>query len=163
LFSLGLVLYEMATGQRAFSGKTATAIRDAVVHVPAMPPRQLRPGLPPELERIILKAMEKDRGLRYQTASEIAGDLINLATQVAAPSQPTNLPAAKAVAVSVARYRSWKVVIPALLLLIGGVAGAYFYRSALAARITDKDTIVIADFANSTGDTIFDEALKQGL
>jgi eukaryotic-like serine/threonine-protein kinase len=163
LFSLGLVLYEMATGQRAFSGKTATAIRDAVVHVPALPPRQLTPGLPQELERIILKAMEKDRGLRYQTASEIEGDLVKLATQVGVPSQPTKLPAAKAVTVSGVRYRSWKVAIPALLLLIGGVVGAYFYRSAQAARITDKDSIVIADFANSTGDTIFDDALKQGL
>lgn len=160
LFSFGLVLYEMATGQRAFAGNTVSVIHEAVLHLPTAPPRQLRPELPQELERIILKAIEKDRSLRYQTAAAIAQDLTVLADKA---SQQSALPMQAGAVRSVASNRSWKILIPALLLLVGALAAAYFYRSGQAGRITDKDTIVIADFANTTGDTIFDDALKQGL
>src|SRR5260370_32106309 len=78
LFSFGLVLYEMATGERAFSGNTATMIRDAVVNLPALPVRQLNPELPPELERIINKALEKDPAARYPQASDMRTDLQRL-------------------------------------------------------------------------------------
>ena len=71
LFSFGLVLYEMATGQRAFSGDTATVIRDAVANLPAVPARQVVPDLPAELEKIIDKLLEKDPGLRYQSAAAL--------------------------------------------------------------------------------------------
>jgi hypothetical protein len=78
LFSFGLVLYELVTGQRAFSGETATAIRNAVVNVLAAPIRKLNPDVPVELETIIGKALEKDRGRRYQSAREMRADLERL-------------------------------------------------------------------------------------
>ena len=75
LFSFGLVLYEMITGHKGFSGSSRTGIQDAVVRLPIVPARQLQPGIPPKLESIIGKAVEKDRALRYQTAAEMRHDL----------------------------------------------------------------------------------------
>jgi serine/threonine protein kinase len=82
LFSFGLVLYEMATGQRTFSGDTVPAIHDAVLHQFAVPARQVRPDLPVDLEGIITKAIEKDRELRYQTATQLRDDLQRLSMPV---------------------------------------------------------------------------------
>jgi len=78
LFSFGLVLYEMATGQRAFAGDTAAAIRDAVSSQDVVPPRQLVPEIPPELERIVTKSLEKDPSQRYQSAKDLLVDLRGL-------------------------------------------------------------------------------------
>jgi eukaryotic-like serine/threonine-protein kinase len=78
LFSFGLVLYEMAAGQRAFSGETAPILHDAILSHTPTPVRELNPELPSKLEEIIKKALEKDREVRYQTASEIRADLESL-------------------------------------------------------------------------------------
>lgn len=163
LFSFGLVLYEMATGQRAFAGKTAAAIHDAVLHLPATPPRHLRPGLPSRLEAIINKAMEKDRDLRYQTASEIRGDLEKLAASL--KLSPGSAAGDALTVKSGGRGRKlWRVLTPSFILLVAAVIfGIVYYRSQMAVRVTEKDTVVIADFSNSTGDAVFDDALKQGL
>ena len=75
LFSLGLVLYEMATGQQAFAGDTMLAVHDAVLHRAPTPMRQLNPGLPPGLETIITKSLEKDRHGRWQSAAEMGAQL----------------------------------------------------------------------------------------
>jgi len=78
LFSLGLVLYEMSTGQRAFTGNTSGVIFDAILNRPPTPPGRLNPTIPIQLENIIAKALEKDRELRYRTASDLRADLQRL-------------------------------------------------------------------------------------
>ena len=78
LFSLGLVLYEMATGQRAFTGNTSGVIFDAILNRAPTPPARLNPAIPVQLEQIIAKALEKDRQLRYRTASDMRADLQRL-------------------------------------------------------------------------------------
>jgi eukaryotic-like serine/threonine-protein kinase len=78
LFSFGLVLYEMATGQQVFSGETMAVLHEAILQRTPVSPRQLNPGLPPKLEEIIDKALQKSREVRYQTAAEVSTDLRGL-------------------------------------------------------------------------------------
>ena len=82
LFSLGLVLYEMATGRPAFAGPTTAVISAAILHDDPIAPRQVRPELPARLEDVILKALEKDREIRCQTASELRADLRRLKREI---------------------------------------------------------------------------------
>jgi TolB-like protein/predicted Ser/Thr protein kinase len=83
LFSLGLVLYEMATGRRAFAGDSVGMVFDAILHAAPTPPLRLNPELPPEFERIVSKALEKEPRRRYQTASELQADLQRLKSEMA--------------------------------------------------------------------------------
>jgi eukaryotic-like serine/threonine-protein kinase len=159
LFSFGLVLYEMATVQRAFSGDTAPVIREAVLHEAAVPVRQLNPDLPPELERIINKAVEKNRDLRYQTAAEIRFDLEGLKDSI-----PVNHADEIQAGASISGKRTGRFAAIALaIVLAAAIAGIPFYRARHARHLTEQDTVVIADFSNTTGDPIFDETLKQAL
>src|ERR1700735_3169500 len=164
LFSFGLVLYEMATGQRAFPGNTASVVHDGILHQLALPGRQLNPELPMELEQIIAKALEKDRNLRYQSVTDVQGDLQRLKRN----SESVNLSAASPNPVATVTVRAvqlamiWKIAVPVLLVatLIGG---GFYYRSRQTKPLTEKDTIVLADFANSTADAVFDDTLKTAL
>src|SRR5262249_22602495 len=149
LFSLGLVLYEMATGQPAFSGATSAVISAAILHENSRPPRQIRPELPARLEDIILKATEKDRHLRYQHASEIRADL----QRVKRDSESTPVAAVASRPVSAPNRRRWGIAtaLAAVAVVIAG--GVAYFRAPHAAALTDKDTIILGDFTNSTGDT----------
>ena len=90
LFSFGTVLFEMATGRMAFPGKNAAVIHDAILNRAPTPLGRVNPDLPPELERIVNKAMEKDRKLRYQSAAEIRTDLQRLKRDSDSARLPAN-------------------------------------------------------------------------
>jgi serine/threonine protein kinase/tetratricopeptide (TPR) repeat protein len=153
LFSFGLVLYEMATGTRAFSGETAAAVKDAIQNHEPVPVRECNPSLPPKLESIVNRALEKDRDKRYQSATEMRADLLALTeenNQSAGTRGHKDFP--------------WKLVAAAVLVcVLMMTAGFLYWRAHRAHKLTDRDTIVIADFENKTGDLVFDETLKQGL
>ena len=158
LFSFGAVLYEMATGRIAFTGNTAAVIHDAILNRPPTPLEQANPAAPPELDRIVTKALEKDRKLRYQHASEIGADLHRLKRD----SDSAKLPATRKTQIAPRSASQWKILLPAAIALVVLVAGIYVYRHRTP-KLTDKDTIVLADFTNTTGDTVFDGTLRQGL
>ena len=162
LFSFGAVLYEMVTGALPFQGESSGVIFAAILEHPPIPPIQINSGIPPKLEEIVNKALEKNRDLRYQHAADMRADLQRLKRV----SESGHIAPASPGAVVGRRGKLFNVAVllltlALLILLIGG--GLYYRSRQQRDRLTEKDTIVLADFANSTGDAVFDDTLKTAL
>src|SRR5215471_21645784 len=162
LFSFGTVLYEMATGQLPFRGESSATIFEAILNRSPVAPLRLNPYLPPELERIISKSLEKDRNLRYQHASDLRGDLQRLKRDTDTAVRVT-VGQSGAVDTELRRELSWKILIPIGAIVAVLIAGGLYWRSLTNVKLSEEDTIVLADFANTTGDPVFDGTLRQGL
>ena len=209
LFSFGCVLYEMATGALPFRGESTAETFDSILNRPPAAPVRLNPDLPVELERIISKALEKDRNLRYQHAADMRADIQRLKRDTdtgrtaaassgtvpivqdsvprpvsgPAPSAPSSsigvtvapssgtiapassgtvAPAQETAAVS-ARKPWGKIAAIAAVVVAAVIGGGLYLRSRQAGALTTKDTILIADFVNTTGDSVFDGTLRKAL
>ena len=143
LFSFGLVAYEMACGQRAFTGQTPADVHQAILHQTPAPARARNPVLPRSLELLLAKALEKDRDRRYQSATEMKDDLKRITRE----GHP-------------ARWRTRWGLAAGALLAVGALSlwcyEVYHHRITLA----PTDTIVLADLDNRTTDPVFDDALN---
>ncbi len=201
IFSFGVVLYEMSTGVLPFRGESSGVVTEAILNRAPVAAVRLNPDLPQKLEEVISKALEKDRELRYQHASELRSDLKRLKrdtdtgrTAVRSPdrspdeeekpaldSAPSGTAPGRSASGSSSGRRTaaaippepkrtqpsegipWGKVAPAALVVAALIAGGIYWRSRQSGMLSEKDTIVLADFTNTTGDSVFDGTLRQGL
>jgi serine/threonine protein kinase/tetratricopeptide (TPR) repeat protein len=163
LFSFGATLYEMATGRSPFEGATSGEICAAILHETPRAVAEVKSQLPAEVGTIIAKGLEKDRNLRYQHAADMRADLQRVKRNLESGSG--SVTAASSFALKSAgtpRGGAWKIAIP-VVLAGAALAGGLYYRSHRSKPLTVKDTVVLADFENSTGDAIFNDTLKTAL
>ena len=158
LFSFGVVLYEIATGVLPFQGESTGVIFEAILNREPVPPVQRNPAVDPNLERIITKCLEKDRNLRYQHASDIRTDLQRMRRD----TDSARFTSSAKTRFEATTGKRWKIIIPVAFAVLGLSITGYLYLHR-APKLTDKDTIILADFTNTTGDPVFDGTLRQGM
>jgi len=178
LFSFGAVLYEMATGVLPFRGDSTAILFDEILNRAPVAPVRLNPEVPEGLERLINRALEKDRNLRYQSASDMKAELLRLKRDKDTSRTQSVLPKRTSTAKQVDRLNQdpprldapiqlrtfpRKMIAAVGLLCAFIAAGGLYWHSHLSPKLTDQDTLVLADFDNSTGDPIFDDTLKQAI
>ena len=193
IWSLGIVVYELVAGRTPFEGETSTDVIVGITQKEPPPLARYAPNVPAELDWIVMKALRKDREERYQTAKELLTDLRRLkqrlefetelersvpsglvATRISDAGAPQTLPeraaptrtvthvsSAEYIATSLQRHKLAAAII-VLLLITGTAAGFYFYYNR-SKPLTDKDTVLLTDFVNTTGEPVFDGTLKQAL
>jgi serine/threonine protein kinase/tetratricopeptide (TPR) repeat protein len=152
IYALGLVIYEMVTGQRPFQGDTPMSAAMKRLSVPPTPPRNVAPELSPAWEAVILRCLEREPAKRFSNAEEVAGAILS-----EYPGLESGIAFRKAVT---RQMTAALVAVPLIVVLIGG---GLYYRAHQSKSLTDKDTIVLADFANATRDAVFDDTLKTAL
>jgi len=179
LFSFGAVLYEMATGVLPFAGETTGVIFDAILNRAPVAPVRLNPQVSADLEHIINRALEKDRNLRYQHASDMRAELERLKrdsgsgrVSVASGATETLASAATALAqgaptgtsrAAVSVRKNWKWLSAGAVATTVVVAALVVYSPRRSPALTDRDSILLADFVNTTGNAVFDDTLKKAL
>ncbi len=161
LFSFGVVLYEMATGVLPFPGRNPIAVFEELLTRNPPPPSTIRAGLPAEFDHVVVKALEKDRDVRYQTAADLRSDLRRLKRS---SESSTAAAATRAMRAASSRRLDWRVVAAVMAVIAAAVGGVFIYSNSNGTRaFSERDSVVLADFANNTGEPVFDDTLKEAL
>jgi serine/threonine protein kinase len=164
LFSFGVVMYEMSTGKKPFSGKNSLMTLDAVLHDKPVPPGELNPKVPVELEGIIGKAMEKDRTERYQSATQMKADLQQLKREHESGQMKSGLHPSKLRVASKtfgrptnSRWLFWLLLgTAALLVTVIAAVAAYWIKHRSVASLEQENAIAVLPLQNVTGDVAVD-------
>jgi serine/threonine protein kinase len=164
LFSFGVVMYEMSTGKKPFSGKNSLMTLDAVLHEKPIPPGELNPKVPVEMEGIIGKAMEKDRKERYQSATQMKADLQQLKREQESGQVKSGLHNVKLRVASNAfgrasssRWQLWLLLgTAALLVTVLTAVGAYWFKHRAVASLEQANAIAVLPLQNMNGDFAVD-------
>jgi serine/threonine protein kinase/tetratricopeptide (TPR) repeat protein len=155
IFAFGAILYEMLAGKRAFQKPTSPETMTAILNEDPPGISQVTTNLPPALQRVVHRCLEKNPEQRFQSASDLAFALDALPDS---GSAHWGMAAKAATAVA----KRWTAIVPAVAAVLAIAVGGYVYFHRTT-KLTDKDTIVLDDFTNSTGDAIFDDTLKTAL